>query len=159
MKRFSQILIIAFFSVSMISQSCKQAESGDSHFAICGDTITADGAVGVNTLPQLLAGLDSIPCKLEGEITAVCQTKGCWMTMPIGEDEKLFIKFKDYDFFVPMNASGRNATIDGIAFVDSVSVADLKHRAKDAGKTEEEIEAIQHGEVEYSFLARGVLIK
>ena len=42
---------------------------------------------------------------------------------------------------------------------NKVSVADLKHYAEDAGKSEDEIAKITEPKIEYAFEANGVLIK
>ena len=58
-------------------------------------------------------------------------------------DEKLlWFRFKDYGFFMPTDAAGKEVIVDGKAFVNEVSVADLKHYAEDAGKSPEEIAKI-----------------
>ena len=41
---------------------------------------------------------------VEGTITDVCAKKGCWMKVVDGDDE-IFVKFRDYGFFVPRNAA------------------------------------------------------
>lgn len=161
MKKQLSILIPAVLSLFLfLGNACTKTSEEAPEFGIFGDTTTtADNAVEVSTLPQLLAGYDSINCKLKGEISAVCQQKGCWMSMAVSETEKMHIKFKDYGFFVPMNAGGHQAIVDGIAYVDTVSVAQLKHRAEDAGKTTEEIDAIDQPKIEYTFVAKGVIIE
>jgi hypothetical protein len=142
-------------------QACKSKneQSADSPFYAYGDSIDLENSVDVATLPALLAGYDSIACNLRGQISEVCQTKGCWMSMPIGDNDDLFIKFKDYAFFVPMNASGREAVVQGFAYVDTVSVSELQHIAQDAGKEQDEIESIDQPEVRYTFMADAVRIK
>jgi hypothetical protein len=81
------------------------------------------------------------------------------MKMELAGDDSSFVKFKDYAFFVPLNADDSKAIVNGKAFVDVVSVEELKHYAKDAGKSKEEIAKITKPEVTYSFLADGVYIK
>ena len=80
------------------------------------------------------------------------------MRVETGNDT-LFIKFKDYGFFVPLDASGKEVIVEGKAYVNKVSGADLKHYAEDAGKSEEEIAEITEPKIEYAFEANGVLIK
>ncbi len=156
----SKFIVPVMFLLGLFSTSCeKKGSSGSDVFSIVGDTIDANGAVDVNTLPALLDGYDSFECKLRGEINAVCQTKGCWMTMPISEDEDLLVRFKDYGFFVPKNSSGHNGVIEGIAYVDTIDVAERKHLAQDEGLSEEEIAAIDQPEIKYTFMARGVIIE
>ncbi|MCB9884310.1 MAG: DUF4920 domain-containing protein [Planctomycetes bacterium] len=74
--------------------------------------------------------------RVEGPITAVCQTKGCWMHLN-SETEPVMVKFKDYGFFMPKDASGRTAILDGVVKVKQETVEETKHYLEDAGKTEE----------------------
>lgn len=69
------------------------------------------------------------------------------------------LKFKDYGFFVPLNADNSEAILNGKAFVDVETVESLRHYAKDGGKSAAEIAKITKPEVTYSFLADGVYIK
>ena len=102
---------------------------------------------------------DSIAVKFVTKIQSVCKKKGCWMNLDLGNGEKAFVKFKDYGFFVPLNADNSEAIVSGYAFVKEVSVNELKHYAKDAGKSKEEINKIKKPEITYSFMANGVYIK
>jgi hypothetical protein len=124
-----------------------------------GDTITAEGAVPAKDVMTKLAGKDSIQIKLEGTITDVCQKKGCWMALDLGNDKTMRVTFKDYGFFVPKDAGGKTAIVDGYAYVDTTSVAMLREYAKDGGASKDSIEKITQPEVELSFEARGVIIK
>lgn len=81
------------------------------------------------------------------------------MKMELADKQTAFVKFQDYEFFVPLNADGSNAIVNGKAFVDVVSVDELKHYAKDAGKSKEEINKITKPEITYAFTATGVYIK
>ncbi len=102
---------------------------------------------------------DTITVQFESNIKAVCKKKGCWMKMELVGDDDSFVKFKDYGFFVPLNADNSTAIVNGKAFVDVVSVDELKHYAKDGGKSVAEIAKITKPEVTYSFTASGVYIK
>ncbi|SFU34066.1 protein of unknown function [Pustulibacterium marinum] len=127
-----------------------------------GEQIEADGAVEVSKLAAEYKDLkpgDSLEIKFEGTIDEVCQKKGCWMTVDLGDNKETFVRFKDYGFFVPLNAGKREAVVSGKAFVTETSVDELRHYAKDAGKTEEEISQITEPKKEYAFLANGVLIE
>jgi hypothetical protein len=96
---------------------------------------------------------------ISGEIIDVCPKKGCWMNVKVDTDT-IFVKFKDYGFFVPKSGmEGKKAIIQGLASIDTVSVKDLKHYAEDAGKSKIEIEKITSPEIKISFLAEGVIIK
>ena len=140
-------LILFFISFSVFSQK-------DSSFY--GEKISS-------TDLQQLSNIDfnntSVKTKLEGEIISTCPKKGCWIEMKIDEKD-VFVKFKDYGFFVPKSGiEGKKAIIQGLASIDTVSVKDLKHYAEDAGKSKSEIEKITSPEIKISFLAEGVIIK
>ena len=97
--------------------------------------------------------------KLSGEIINVCPKKGCWMNLKVDEDT-IFVKFKDYSFFVPKTGvESKLAFISGNISKDTISVERLRHYAEDAGKSSEEIEKIVKPEFKLSFLADGVAIK
>lgn len=124
-----------------------------------GDTISTDGAITTDEMVAQLEGKDSLTVKVTGEISGVCQKKGCWMDIPLANGETMKVKFKDYAFFVPMNSTGQTATLEGTVRKVEYSVAELRHLASDAGKTQEEIDAITEPEVKYSFMANGVAIQ
>lgn len=103
---------------------------------------------------------DSLEVSFITKINEVCQMKGCWIRLDLGDNKtESFVKFKDYEFFVPMDAAEADAIVKGVAYKAETSVADLKHYAEDAGKTEAEVATITEPKVEYSFLADGIFLK
>ena len=96
---------------------------------------------------------------ISGKIKNVCKKKGCWMKVDIGDEKEVFVKFLDYEFFMPKDSDGSTAIIQGNAYAEIVSVEDLQHYAEDDGKSEEEIAAITESETTYSFMASGVILK
>ena len=100
---------------------------------------------------------DTLFAKVKGTIKEVCSKKGCWMTLDIGGEKEMMVRFKDYGFFMPLDAKGE-VIINGFATISETSVEDLKHYAEDSGASELEIEAIITPELTYSFEADGVLL-
>jgi hypothetical protein len=96
---------------------------------------------------------------VEGTIQECCQKKGCWMKVDMGNGEAMRVTFKDYGFFVPLDAAGSTMTMKGIAMYDTLSVDYLKHLAEDAKASQEEIDAITEPELALVFEATGVHIK
>ncbi len=97
--------------------------------------------------------------KVKGKIISTCPMKGCWMNMLVANDTVL-VRFKDYGFFVPkQGVEGSSAIINGFLSVDTLSVAQLRHYADDAGKNNEEIMKIKKPKITLSFLADGVAIQ
>ena len=100
---------------------------------------------------------DTVPVKFSSKVNAVCQKKGCWMKVDINGEESM-VRFKDYGFFMPKDIAGQEAIIEGVAFIEEVSVDDLKHYAEDDGKSAEEIEAITEPKLTLSIVSSGVLL-
>ena len=127
-----------------------------------GDEIVAEEAFTKEEMLEKYKTLkpgDTIDIKFKSTIKDVCQKKGCWMAMELPDEKESFVKFKDYGFFVPLNAAEQEAVVRGKAFVSEISVDELKHYAKDGGKSQEEIDLITEPEITYGFMADGVLIK
>ncbi len=101
---------------------------------------------------------DTIDVKFASNINSVCKAKGCWMKLDLGDEKESMVKFKDYGFFVPLNSDKMDVIVNGKAYVTEISVEELQHYAKDAGKSEEEIAEITEPKYTYAFLADGVLL-
>lgn len=52
---------------------------------------------------------------LEGEVTQVCENKGCWIVINTPQNEKFLVQMKDYGFFVPKDIRGKKVLLEGIA--------------------------------------------
>lgn len=124
-----------------------------------GEKISANNAASPASVFKALKGKKTTNIKVKGTILKVCKMKGCWMTMDLGNKKKMLIRFKDYGFFVPKDCDGKTAIIKGTAKKEVISVATLRHYAKDAGKTKKEIDAITKPEEKITFEATGVLLK
>ena len=101
---------------------------------------------------------EKVNLKVSGTVQSVCQKKGCWMKMDMGDGKTMMVHFKDYGFFVPKDCSGKKLIMDGVAFIEVTPVDQLRHYAEDAGKSKAEIEKIVDPEKELTFEASGVLI-
>ncbi len=125
-----------------------------------GAKITADKAISYDELLEKMTKTDSLDSKVIGKVTEVCQKKGCWMSIAASDPNKqeMFVKFKDYEFFMPLDIAGRKVVMEGYAFKTTTSVEELQHYAEDAGKSKEEIAAITEPEDELQFLASGVIL-
>jgi len=96
---------------------------------------------------------------VSGEISQVCQAEGCWMKMKTAAGDDIFVKFKDHAFVIPKDLAGHQALVNGTAVRKTVSVADQKHFAEDAGKSADEIAAITTPKTELRIDATGVVIE
>ncbi|MEZ7916768.1 MAG: DUF4920 domain-containing protein [Polaribacter sp.] len=163
---------IKFCAVALLFfVGCKQAEKVNKleiskvqelAFASFGDKISNEKVVASKEMllkfEDMIVG-DTIHVKFASEIKEVCAAKGCWMKLPLTAEKEVMVRFKDYGFFMPLDSQGKEVVLEGKAFVQTTSVAELRHYAKDAGKSKEEIAAITTSKKEFSFEANGVLLK
>jgi hypothetical protein len=91
-------------------------------------------------------------------VTDVCEKRGCWLTIKTENGSSFFVKMKDYSFFVPTALKGKNVVLEGSAEKKITSVDELKHYAKDAKKTQAEIDAIILPKEEIHFVADGIKV-
>jgi hypothetical protein len=121
--------------------------------------MTEEGKINGEELLETLAKKDSVQVKVKAVINSICQKKGCWMYVDLGKETEMLVRFKDYGFFVPMDATGDTVIIEGLAKVDTLSVEWLKHLKEDANAPQEEIDAITEPKITYSIAeATGVII-
>ncbi len=166
MKNILYVFLLALLVVSCKNEnkeevSVEEEVTTEVTYVPFGDKIEADNALSAQDMAAKYGAMkvgDSISTKMTAKVNSVCQVKGCWMRLDLGNDEEVMVKFKDYAFFMPKNISGKDVIIDGNAYVNEISVEDLKHYAEDAGKTEEEIAAITEPRKTYTFMADGVLL-
>ena len=124
-----------------------------------GSVIDTDGSMNGTDMRAALDESGRADVRFAGEITATCAKKGCWMDVASGEDT-VFVRFLDYGFFVPTEgAEGKRTVVQGEAFYDTLTVPMLKHYAEDAGKSQQEIDAITEPELRLAFTATGVMIE
>lgn len=139
----------------------KEAVKEEISYALFGAVIDDDNVLTKEQMAEKYKDLkegDTVNVKFASKINTVCKSKGCWMNLDLGEEKESFVKFKDYGFFMPLNADGRDVIVNGKAFVSTTSVEELRHFAEDAGKSEEEIAKIIEPKYTLSFEADGVLM-
>ena len=160
------IAIAAIFLISCKNESMenkvKEQEKTAVTYRSFGAEISSEGAL---TKQEMFANYknlkegDTLNVAFASSINEVCKKKGCWMNLDLGNESESFVKFKDYGFFMPLNSDRREVIVSGKAFVEIVSVDQLKHFASDAGKSQEDIDAITAPKYTYAFIADGVLMK
>lgn len=161
MKKITLALVATAVFMSCESKKEVSKEENTVSYAKFGDSISSENAITNSEMMEKFASLkegDTLSVKFKSSINEVCQKKGCWMTLDLADDKEVFVKFKDYGFFVPKNAQEKEVIVNGKAFVSVESVDVLKHYAKDAGKSQAAIDSITEPKVTYSFMADGVLI-
>lgn len=153
------ILLLAIVSVACAQNKEVITTEEGKHF---GEMMDGSGAI---TYDELLAQLETKEevdnVKVSGKVEGVCQAKGCWMNIVSEEEgkEPMFVKFKDYGFFMPKDIAGETVIMRGRAYKEETSVDELRHYAEDNGESKEAIEAITEPKVELKFMADAVILK
>ena len=162
-----KIALIVAFSILLIAckennKTSKEDIKEKIEYASFGDKINDSNVVSKEIAEQKFTDLtegDTINLKFASTINEVCKSKGCWMKLDLGNGKESMVRFKDYGFFVPLDADNKEVIVNGRAYITKISVDQLKHYAKDAGKSESEIAKINEPELTYAFEADGVLMK
>jgi len=157
--------LIALILCTIIA--CKQqpvtAKVSAENLNYFGEEFEAEGVISYADLHTMLISKEEIEdVKVKAQVTGVCQAKGCWMNLTSteegGMDEEMFVKFKDYGFFMPKDIAGREVIVEGRAYKEVTSVDELRHYAEDEGLSKEEILAINEPKEELKFMASGVIL-
>lgn len=142
--------------LGMVLVSCKQETIEGDYF---GEEFKISGEASKTSAPfDEISGKDSLQIQIVGEIKEVCQAKGCWMKVKLESNDEVFVRFKDYGFFVPKDAAGKKVVMNGAAFFEEMSVEDQRHYAEDEGASEDELAQITAPKKTLRFEADGVLI-
>jgi len=140
-------------------ESKSDQDSTKTSYQYFGDTINDQNVMPGKDVWAFMADKDSAQLKFTGTVTEVCQKKGCWMDVDMGDGKMLTVRFKDYAFFMPKDCSGKTAIMDGYCYKTIETVEWLKHKAKDAGKPQTAIDSITQPDTTYAFEASGVILK
>ena len=117
-----------------------------------GAGITAGAATPLAEVLKQPEAFTGKPVRIEAPITAVCQTKGCWMHLG-SQQPPVMVKFKDYGFFVPLDSKGARVRAEGVATVKTLSKKEADHLVEEGAKLLRNEDGTAR---EVSFVASGV---
>lgn len=155
--------VIFALLVCLVGFSCKQATPVAT--TVEGDYFGAQfevaNPISVEKAIEDLATNDTLNVQLGGLVQSVCKSKGCWTNIAsnLESEDKIFVKFKDYGFFLPLDCEGQEIVLEGKAYMEVTSVDELRHYAEDENKSQEEIDAINEPAKELKFMASGAYLK
>jgi Domain of unknown function (DUF4920) len=125
-----------------------------------GETMSALPSKTVEMCIQESSGLAGKKVKITGKVKQVCQTKGCWFVIENKNGQSVRVTSLGYKFFVPTNAAGKTATVEGVFGVKELSAEMAQHYENDrvAGSTSQP-QKITASVKEYSIAATSVELK
>ena len=159
---FIVVTILSFTACKKDNKESKKLETEVKEtYILFGKKITADNYITkekmLETFKTLKKG-DTVNVKFKSKIERSCKKKGCWMRLDLSNNNETLVRFKDYGFFVPLNAQGKDVIVNGRAYLDIVTVEELRHYAKDEGLSKEDISKINKEEITYAIESDGVLL-
>ena len=109
-----------------------------------GTDLTKSAALPVSTCIADAEKHNGKTVKVEGTVVNVCAAKGCWFAIQDDKTkETIRITSKGYRFFVPRDAKGKRAVIEGDLAMTVLSEADAKHLAEDSGQDSATVQGSQ----------------
>lgn len=95
---------------------------------------------------------------IEGVAARVCTRKGCWMEVAprFGANESVRVTFKDYGFFVPLNAQGMKVRAEGEFVIKKLSKEQADHYAEEGARLVRNADGTAK---EIGFVATGVELR
>lgn len=143
--------------VALFIMSCASSQLGKNYGPVKVDTGKAI------SVKEMIADFENkegrVEYTFEAPLNEVCSKAGCWVNIDKGNGETFMVRFKDHFTIPPATPVGTGAYFHGVAYWDTVSVDMLKHFAEDAGKPQEEIDAITDPKFEMGFEADGITLK
>jgi ribosomal protein S4E len=165
MKRFNIFIVFLLLVFSGQGQEkqekYKSGSDSSNTFAAFGNKIGEQGAISESEMSkkyELMSVTDTVQAKFRAKVTEVCKVKGCWMKLQLQDGQETMVRFKDYGFFMPLDITGNEVIVNGLAFVENMSVEDQRHFAKDGGSSEQEVAEITQAKRVFGFEADGVLL-
>lgn len=82
--------------------------------------------------------------RVRGDVSEVCASKGCWLTLGDDAGHELFVKFNCpiEGRLIPADAAGKPVQVEGKLKITQITEAEARHLAEDRQATPEEIAAI-----------------
>lgn len=156
--RFFLFGMIFLTGLAFAQEKIAEAKKGTEY----GAGVSEDMSYNVYTPDQVIKALEKKNeierVIIQGKVMKVCAKKGCWITLENSKNIEVFVKMKNYAFFLPQNIAGRTILLDTKVTKKNIPVKELQHYAEDAGKSKAEIAKITKPRTEIRVLANGIKV-
>lgn len=124
-----RLLFPAFAIVWVTSEGCRQQPASPTAFYKAGAPIAASDFTPIQTVLQNPSAHTVTPVRVEGIVRQACLKKGCWMELAASNagGQGCRVTFKDYGFFVPTDAAGTRARVEGNLSTKLIPSDQVKH--------------------------------
>jgi len=157
MTRRTALACTALFSATIVTSGCGP------HYTQLGQDLQLPAAqtVAVKDVLADPATYDGKTIRLAGKVHEVCQHKGCWVTLTEDGQKTVRVQFAcpAEGRFVPADAAGRQAIVEGQIEVIEISEETARHYKEEAGGSAEEIAAIKGPQRTVRMHSAGLLLE
>jgi hypothetical protein len=183
MKRLVFIFFAALFMLSCENNKQQTASDTDSHAHKQGEDegdgihyglkkIDANGIVNADDIIKKLenkenledvlieegVSVKAVKAKIEGTITEMCKMSGCWFSFKTANNIDITVNMREHKS-TPQDWSGKTVIVEGAAYIETVSIEELRFKAKEEGADRDAISKIKEPQINYYFLADGAMLK
>jgi hypothetical protein len=148
-----------FFGMFAVVLACSQQKPAPvvESTTLFGEEFSTDTVMVTSALiADLKAAGEKENVVVEATVVEVCQEAGCWLKVAADGDT---IRVKTgHAFELPKDIAGKKVYFAGSGYADTLSVEVLQHYATDAGKSKEQIAAINEPKAAFTFDAKGVKV-
>jgi hypothetical protein len=138
--------ILVFIALTVFITSCNTGDKG-----WYGEEFEISNPVSADELSDILGDNEAAPVQVQGMISGVCRSEGCWISMKTSDDKLIYINTKDKAFSLPQSVQGKMATVKGEVWSVEKQIA----QAKGEGWEEEDLDWIENISIE----ANGIFVE
>jgi hypothetical protein len=133
--RITVLLVLAVATVACNSRTASKAPpptvtTSPDGKKVYGQALSPAQPITVAALLAKPDGTTQAGITVEGSVRKACTRRGCWMELAESAQEGTpgcRVTFKDYGFFVPTNAAGSRARVQGKVEIDTLPAASVRH--------------------------------
>ena len=92
------MLRILYFSLILLIAYCSQHPTDPNVSQALGDKFDTLNSMTFSELTANLKGKSKIDCIVNGRISKVCQSEGCWLTLKNRDGEAILARMKNHSF-------------------------------------------------------------
>jgi hypothetical protein len=149
MYRFTFLVVACALGFGLGPAAAESPKPADSF----GAALTLEEATPLASVLANAERYTSEPVLIHGRLSDVCQRKGCW-TVIQDEGAHVRVRFKDYGFFIPKDATGREAFVEGIVTIETLSEDEARHYESES--RDGDPDSVKGPQRQVGFMASGV---
>jgi hypothetical protein len=148
---------LAAIALSFLLFSCSKDAKMESDGKY-GEPFIADSARSVGEAIKAMSLVTEMPVVVKGTVAEVCKSEGCWLMLKNEGGEDLYIDIAGKKFHLTPDIEGKTVAVKGVLTKEPISIEEVKQMAREAGKTEAEVNAITSIKDDIAMEATGLIV-